>query len=50
MHQTRKGRQWFSGMKLHVGVDSHSGLATAPGVHDKHPLPELLHGQEAGYS
>ena len=51
MHQTRKGQQWFFGMKLHIGVDSHSGLAhsavvTAANVHDKHPLPDLLHGNE----
>ena len=40
MHQTRKGQQWYFGMKLHVGVDSQSGLAhsagvTAANVHDK---------------
>jgi len=51
MHQTRKGRQWYFGMKLHIGVDSETGLAhsavvTAANVHDKHPLPDLLHGQE----
>jgi len=51
MHQTRKGKQWYFGMKLHIGVDSHSGLAhsavvTSANVHDKHPLPELLHGDE----
>lgn len=51
MHQTRKGQQWYFGMKLHIGVDSHSGLAhsavvTAANVHDKHLLPELLHGTE----
>lgn len=51
MHQTRKGRQWYFGMKLHIGVDSKTGLAhravvTAANVHDKHPLPALLHGQE----
>ncbi len=51
MHQTRKGQQWYFGMKLHIGVDSQSGLThsavvTAANVHDKHPLPELLHGQE----
>ena len=22
MHQTRKGKQWCFGMKLHIGVDS----------------------------
>jgi len=36
-------------MKLHIGVDSRSGLThhavvTAANVHDKHPLPRLLHG------
>ena len=51
MHQTRKGKQWYFGMKLHIGVDSQSGLAhramvTAANVHDKHALPQLLHGQE----
>lgn len=51
MHQTRKARQWYFGMKLHIGVDSKSGLAhsavvTAANVHDKHPLPQLLHGAE----
>ena len=51
MHQTRKGKQWYFGMKLHIGVDGQSGLAhsavvSAANVHDKHPLPDLLHGQE----
>jgi IS5 family transposase len=51
MHQTRKGQQWYFGMKLHIGVDSRSGLThraviTAANVHDKHPLPDLLHGNE----
>jgi transposase, IS5 family len=51
MHQTRKGQQWYFGMKLHIGVDSRTGLAhsavvTAANVHDKHPLPQLLHGNE----
>jgi IS5 family transposase len=51
MHQARKGKQYFFGMKLHIGVDSRTGLAhsavvTAANVHDKHPLPDLLHGQE----
>jgi len=51
MHQTRKGRQWHFGMKMHIGVDSqtgltHSAVVTAANVHDKHPLPDLLHGNE----
>jgi IS5 family transposase len=51
MHQTKKGQQWYFGMKLHIGVDSMTGLAhsavvTAANVHDKHALTQLLHGQE----
>jgi IS5 family transposase len=51
MHQTRKGKQWYFGMKMHIGVDSRTGLAhsavlTAANVHDKHALPDLLHGNE----
>ena len=51
MHQTRKGQQGYFGMELHIGVDSQTGLAhiaivTPANVHDKHPLPDLLHGQE----
>jgi IS5 family transposase len=51
MRQTRKGKQWYFGMKLHIGVDSQTGLAhsamvTSANVHDKHPLPHLLHGNE----
>lgn len=51
MHQSRKGKQWYFGMKLHIGVDSQSGLAhsavvTAAKMHDKHRLPDLLHGQQ----
>ena len=38
-------------MKLHIGVDSRTGLAhsavvSAANMHDKHPLPHLLHGNE----
>ena len=51
MHQTRKGQQWHFGMKLHIGVDSQTGLAhsavvSEANLHDKHPLPDLLHGHE----
>jgi transposase, IS5 family len=51
MRQTKKGQQWYFGMKLHIGVDSqlgmaHSAAVTAANVHDKHPLPDLLHGNE----
>ena len=26
MHQTKKGNQWYFGMKAHIGVDADSGL------------------------
>jgi len=51
MHQTRKGNQWYFGMKAHVGVDSktkliHTAVATAANVSDVEILPDLLHGEE----
>lgn len=51
MHQTKKGNQWYVGMKAHIGVDSrtkriHSVAATAANGHDRQVLPDLLHGQE----
>jgi len=51
MHQVAKGKSWFFCMELHIGVDSHAGLVqsavvTAANVHDKHLLPEPLHGEE----
>ena len=51
MHQTRKGNQWYFGMKAHVGVDAKEGIvhslcSTAASVADKHMLPDLLHGKE----
>lgn len=51
MHQTAKGRQWYFGMKAHLGVDSrtkliHTVRATAANVADSIVLPQLLHGQE----
>lgn len=51
MHQTKKGQQWYFGMKGHFGVDSQSKLihsveATSANTHDGHVLPWLLHGEE----
>jgi transposase, IS5 family len=51
MHQTKKGNQWYFGMKAHVGVDSkmkliHAVVATAANVADSEVLPDLLHGDE----
>jgi transposase, IS5 family len=51
MHQTKKGNQWYFGMKVHIGVDAESGLVhtvigTAANVHDINAAEALLHGQE----
>ncbi|MFL9583431.1 IS5 family transposase [Stenotrophomonas sp. AB1(2024)] len=51
MHQTKKGNQWFFGMKAHIGVDEFSGLVhhvkcTAANVGDVTVTHELLHGKE----
>ena len=51
MHQTKKGNQWYFGMKVHAGVDKDSGLihsvvVTAANVHDLTPAADLLHGDE----
>ncbi len=51
MSSTRKGTDWFFGLKLHVGTDSGRGLAHSAAVttaktHDSRVLPGLLHGQE----
>jgi len=55
MHQTAKGKQWYFGMKAHIGVDSatklvHTVLASAANVADKDALPYLLHGNETRVS
>jgi len=51
MHQTRKGKQWCFGMKVHTGTDADSGLVhtvcgTSANVADINVLGELLHGDE----
>src|SRR6266571_3899498 len=50
MKQTRKGKNWYFGMKLHIGADKrgivHTVRATAASVADITQLPDLLHGQE----
>jgi len=51
MHQSKKGQQWFFGMKAHIGVDADSGLVhtvrgTAGHVGDVVEANSLLHGQE----
>ena len=51
MHQTKKGNQWYFGMKAHIGVDAQSGLVhtvkgTAANVNDVIEANGLLHGDE----
>jgi len=51
MKQSRKGKQWYFGMKAHVAVDAKSKLihhvvATSGAVSDGKMLPHLLHGKE----
>jgi len=61
MHQTKKGNQWYFGMKAHIGVDVASGLVhtvvgTAANEADITQTAALLHGEEedvfgdAGYT
>ncbi len=61
MHQTRKGNQWYFGMKAHISADQdsklvHTVVVTAANVADITKTAELLHGQEtqvhadAGYT
>lgn len=51
MHQTKKGNQWYFGVKAHIGVDACSGLVrsvvgTAANIKDVTQAGALLHGQE----
>jgi IS5 family transposase len=51
MRQTKKGNQWFFGMKAHIGVDADSGLVhtvstTAANESDVEQVADLLHGKE----
>ncbi len=52
MSSTKKGNDWYFGMKAHVGVDADSGTVhsletTTAKVHDSRVWDELLHGEEA---
>lgn len=51
MRQTKKGNQWYFGMKLHVGTDTrgivHSLTATHAAAADLGQLPGLVHGEES---
>jgi IS5 family transposase len=51
MHSTKKGNQWYFGMKAHIGTDTgkglvHSVVVTNAAVHDSQVMDELLHGDE----
>jgi len=51
MHQTRKGNQWYFGMKAHIGADRdsklvHTVVVTAANVADVTKTAQLLHGEE----
>ena len=51
MSSTKKGNDWFFGLKAHVGVDAGSGIVHSLGtttakVHDSQVWDELLHGEE----
>ena len=51
MHQTRKGNQWYFGMKAHIGADDQSGLvhtvlSTAANISDISQTAALMHGAE----
>ena len=53
MHQTKKGNQWYFGMKAHLGVDSRSKLihavaATPANVADSQVLPICCMARDAG--
>jgi len=61
MHQTKKGNQWYFGMKAHIGVDVASGVVhtvvgTAAHEADINQMAAVLHGAEedvfadAGYT
>ncbi len=52
MYQTAKGKQWYFGMKAHVGVDSsskviHSIFVTPTNAADGTMVDQVLHGGES---
>lgn len=54
MSSTKKGNQWYFGMKAHIGVDAQSGLVhhldtTAAKTNDRIPFKKLLHGDEKAF-
>lgn len=51
MHQTKKGNQWYHGMKVHAGVDAGTGYVhtitgTAANVHDSTEASKLIRNDD----
>ena len=51
LRQTKKGQQWYFGMKAHIGVDAgtgyiHSVTATAANVHDLDEVTNLVRSDD----
>ena len=51
MHQTKKGNQWYHGMKVHSGVDAGSGYVhtitgTSANVHDIDEIAKLIRKED----
>ena len=51
MSSTKKGNEWYFGMKAHIGVDADSGVThsletSTAKLHDSQVWDELLHGEE----
>ncbi len=50
MKQTKKGNNWYFGMKAHIGTDIqgriHTVVVSDAAVHDSQRLDDCLHGEE----
>jgi IS5 family transposase len=51
MSSTKKGNDWYFGMKAHIGVDVHSGVThsletSTAKLHDSQVWDKVLHGEE----
>jgi IS5 family transposase len=54
MHSTKKGNQWYFGMKRHIGANNRTGWVhhasvTAANIHHRHEVPNLLYGDETRF-
>ena len=51
MKSTKKGNDWYFGMKTHIGVESKNGFVhsletTSANIHDRDMMKKLIHGKE----